>query len=124
MKHSEILKRIRLENFDISQKKLADAMNIDLSVINSIESGRSKIKFELAQKLHEKFGYNIEKLLQGELEKENIDIFQPLKERLNLTDSEFNLLENILIKDKMLVITFLNAANGDDSAKERLKKLL
>jgi DNA-binding XRE family transcriptional regulator len=123
MKHSEIIKKIR-SDVELSQSKFADLLEVNASLINNIENGKSNIKFELAKKINKKFGYNIEKLMQGCLDKDLSTSDEELKKELNLTDKDFDTLVNIVKQDRERFFLFCRACAGDKQAAKQLKKLL
>jgi transcriptional regulator with XRE-family HTH domain len=69
MKDSDIIRQIRAET-GLSQQKFADKIGVSFSIINKIEQDIGKIKYDLAKKLNEHFGYNIDALFNGELVKD------------------------------------------------------
>ncbi len=64
----ERLKEIRQE-FNLSQAKFAQELNLNTSVINSIELNRGRVTPEIAKKIEERFNVNLRWILFGEGEK-------------------------------------------------------
>ena len=62
----ERLKTIR-NHTGLSQQKLANVLDIKVTVINHIENGTQKsFSYDLAYKLNQKYGYNIHWMMTGE----------------------------------------------------------
>lgn len=55
---NELLKRLRIEN-NLTQKEVADYLNVDQSLIAKIENGERNIQTSQIEKLSDLYGYDI-----------------------------------------------------------------
>lgn len=112
MNIKERLKYIR-NNLNLSQKKFAEFLEWDYKQIENIERGKlKKFPHELAYKIQVKLGYSLNWLLTGEgeikqPEAKNINPLAEWQKKLDLTESEMDILEKAIAKHKYAVFSFI-----------------
>ena len=70
-KVTNTIRRLRFDNGEMSQQKLADAVGVTRQTINAIEAGKYLPSLGLAFKIARTFGVSVEEVFQCEDEKKD-----------------------------------------------------
>lgn len=122
MKINDIYKKlVTITGKPISQAEFARSLNARRQNINDKLNRNSKISDEDVKKIEEYFHVDLS-APEKEITPENIS--GVIKSRLNLTDSEYEKLLQVLEKDKYRVFLCIDAFAGNESSVKAVKKLL
>jgi transcriptional regulator with XRE-family HTH domain len=126
MTHSGIFLKESRKKLNLGQQEMADKLGVTSQAISQIETGKSDLSKNLLTKLMLTLNINPAYILTGKglMFFEESESEKTIINELNLTPLEFNILKQALLKDKTLIITLANAIIGDNTAMERIKKLL